>query len=239
MKQPNIFPQPRPWTPEHVAATLSSRAKERGKRADLETYPTIEDVAAYLRSTGREDLLRPDPNRDRYAREKALISDLDYAKAQDDSDADVDGLRRLVWKISERIHPEQSRSKAAEAAHRLAADIREELVDSRAYAPDEVRELEEAHEERAERIRTIAEALELGHVGEDLADLLPDIEYEYSNALNAAMRAHNRKIRKRAEQKLALFRAIRDALYHGYLFPRWTEVRQLPKLRGQRKRRVA
>lgn len=216
------------WQSENPNLAKRDREQHHRRIAEMgpgpEQRPGLKDVAAYFRETERGHMLQPDPSRSRYAHEKALINDLEFAPFGEDPDETEDKLRGLAWAYSSaREYPEQSLKSAVKAANEIAADIRDEPVEKRGESAAEIREAEEARDARADRIKELGQAIEINATGEALQDLLPEIEYAFSSALKQAGAAR-RKERNKAEGRLAKLRILRDAAYQSYLFPISTEV---------------
>jgi hypothetical protein len=236
------------WQSENPGLARRDREQHHRRIAEMgpgpEQRPGLRDVAAYFRETERGHLLQSDPTRSRYAHEKALIDDLEFAQFGDDPDETTDKLRRLIWAYSKaHEYPEQSLKSAVKVAEEIYADIRDEPVEKRGESSAEITEAENARDTRADRIEELGQAIKINATGEALQDLLPEIEYVFSSALKQAQIAleSRRKTRSQTETGLAKLRILRDAAYQSYLFPISTEVIHRSEFGRERKpkKRVA
>jgi hypothetical protein len=151
-------------------------------------------------------------------------------------------LRGLIWTNSRyREYPEQSLKRAVQSAKNIARELRDEPVEKRGMSSGDIADAEEALERRAERMDALGSAIELNVRGREVKEqgLLEEIEFAFSEALHALQKTPRRKARARLESRLSDLRVLRDALYHSYLFPKWTGMKHRSEFGGARRPKVA
>lgn len=161
-----------------TARSREERVSSKAEEAPIELPPDAEDIKAFFRTIGREDLVGPDASRDRLAREAALLDALEATKFACTRDwkelsgeerktrqAEVNHLRKLIWRLSTlKENAVPSKTEAVASARGIAHDI-EEAAHERTSAPDDYHDWKEAQTERAELYRLLAEAFAHDTVG--------------------------------------------------------------------------
>jgi hypothetical protein len=163
-----------PTSPQPRGERISRHPEEE----PFELPPDSEDIKAFFRSIGREDLIGSDAGRDRLAREAVLVDALESAKYACKRDwktlsgderktrqAEVNFIRKLIWRLStlkENVAP--SRTEAVASARDIAHGI-EGMEHERTGAPNDYQDWKEAQTERADLYRLLADAFEHDTVG--------------------------------------------------------------------------
>ncbi len=144
----------------------------------FELPPDIEDIKAFFRSIGREDLIESEAGRDRLAREAVLVDALESEKYACKRDwkqlsggerkmrqAEVNRIRKLIWRLSTLTENVTPSVVDAVASARDIADYIEKIKPAWTDASDDHHDWKDAQTERADRYRLLAEAFEQDTVG--------------------------------------------------------------------------
>lgn len=227
MKQTNLFPQPRPWSPELVSAEQDLRAKNRARvhalpKAELPFQAS--DVSAYLRETSRAELIPGgrDPNVDRLAYEEALTQDLEEAQMREDGEA-VQRLRKLILAGSLTVNKNKDPKAPVRCVQEMLAILEKQKTDLERHSHDDA----ESMDDSIARIELLNGAIVHDIRGDELEDVVRTAEEEYRSVLKKALHLHHRRGRKNIRRDdLPRIRIVRDAVYMQYLFPYMRQSKQ-------------